>query len=133
MGHRVRGPPAANVLTAEPGSVQVTRYWQPERLLETGRFSASELTDRFALHMTRAAGRMLTGNDVVSLSGGIDSPAVAAFASTEHHRLFHRPLAGLTAVYPDQPAVDEQRYVEQVAAYLQMPLETYQQRASSTA
>src|SRR5438105_8770741 len=50
----VRRLPAANVLTAEPGSVQVTRYWQPERLLETGRFSASELTDRFALHMTRA-------------------------------------------------------------------------------
>jgi asparagine synthase (glutamine-hydrolysing) len=127
----VRRLPAASLLIAGPSGHRVTRYWNPERLLESARLSDQEIHDRFASELTRASGRVLTGNDVVSLSGGVDSPAVAAYAAGEHRRLFGRPIAALTATYPEYPAVDERAYAEQVARYLEIPLETYQQQQIS--
>jgi hypothetical protein len=103
----------------------VTRYWHPERLLETAGASQDELGERFDALMTQAAERVLTGADVVSLSGGIDSPTVASYAAPVHLERFGRPLPALSVVYPDLPAVDERPYIEEVAAMLGMPLTTY--------
>jgi asparagine synthase (glutamine-hydrolysing) len=54
------------------------RYWDPESVLESATYSDGELVERFTELMDRAARRCLTGADAILLSGGIDSPAVAA-------------------------------------------------------
>ncbi len=105
------------------------RYWYPERLLETARDPDEELGERFDAVMTQAARRALTGADVVSLSGGIDSPTVAAFAAPVHLERFGRPLPALSVVYPDLPSVDESRYIREVADALGLPLATYEETA----
>jgi asparagine synthetase B (glutamine-hydrolysing) len=122
--------PKATTLTVEPGRARIRRYWDPGSLLETARLGTEELHARFDHLMDQAAARTVTGNDAVSLSGGIDSPAVAAYAAPVHERVAHRSLGALSAVYPDHPSVDERRYVELVAGDLGLPLHTYEQRAS---
>ncbi len=57
------------------------RYWHPERMLETARLTPDEIQERFDELMIQAATRMVAGDDVVLLSGGVDSPAVAAYAA----------------------------------------------------
>ena len=42
---------------------------------------------------------------VVLLSGGLDSPAVAAFAAAELGRDGEKPLGALSCVFPDLPSV----------------------------
>jgi asparagine synthetase B (glutamine-hydrolysing) len=70
--------------------------------------------------------RTLTGSDVVALSGGIDSPPIAAFGNRDHLRLFGRPLPALAEVYPSHPSTDESHYIELVADRLAIPLHTYE-------
>lgn len=123
--------PKATTLIVEPRRARSRRYWDPEPLLETARFGPSELQERFDQLMDQAVARMVTGSDAVSLSGGIDSPAVAAYAAPVHERVGGRPLGALSAVYPDHPAVDERRYVQIVAEDLGLPLHTYEQRVST--
>jgi asparagine synthase (glutamine-hydrolysing) len=121
--------PKSTILNGAPDKVVLSRYWQPERLLETARFSPDELALRFNVLMARAVDRVLTGDDMVTLSGGIDSPAIAAFAAPSHLRATGRPLDALSAVYPDHPAVDESRYVEVIARRLGLLLHTYRPHA----
>lgn len=121
--------PKATTLTIEPHRARLVRYWDPKPLLESARYPAEELQDRFDELMGQAVRRVLTGSDVVSLSGGIDSPAVAAYATREHKRVTDRPLAGLSAIFPELPSVDEERYVRLVAEELGMSLHTYVQQA----
>jgi asparagine synthase (glutamine-hydrolysing) len=111
------------------GGTEGRTYWDPEPLLETDRSTDAERRERFEDLMRQAASRVLTGSDVVSLSGGIDSPAVAAFAAPEHLLLTGRPLPALSTVYPDLPSVDESAYVELVAERLGLPLHTYRRTA----
>jgi asparagine synthase (glutamine-hydrolysing) len=122
--------PKMTLLSAEPGKVRHRRYWHPERLLETGRYSSSDLQDRFDELMTQAARRTLTGaGDVLSLSGGLDSPALAAYGAPEHLRLTGRPLAAITTSYPHLPAVDERPYVEELSRLLGLQLHVVERRA----
>ncbi len=126
----VRRLAAASILTAGPAECHtVHRYWEPERLVETGSYTGPEAEERFAELFDQAVKRCLTGEDAVSLSGGIDSPAVAAFAAPGHEHSFGRPAAALSAVFPDIPAVDERSWIEMVAGYLEMPLHTYRPQA----
>ena len=106
-------------------------YWSPESLLESGRFTPAEAAERFSELFDQAVARSLTGEDVVSLSGGVDSPAVAAFAAPQHLRLTGRPLSALSAVFPDFPKVDESRYIRLIVEHLGMKLHTYQIRATA--
>ncbi|HEV2071027.1 MAG TPA: asparagine synthase-related protein [Acidimicrobiales bacterium] len=115
----VRRLPKATVMSLSGGVLQGRRYWQPEDLFESGRYSRGELQERFDELMRQAVARTLTGKDVVSLSGGVDSPAIAAFASTL------RTIGALSTVFPDYPSVDETRYVELIAERLDIPLHTY--------
>jgi asparagine synthase (glutamine-hydrolysing) len=121
--------PKATTLTIEPGRARLARYWDPAPLVETARYPTDELKDRFDELMWQAVTRMLTGSDVVSLSGGIDSPAVAAYAIRDQERVTHRPLGGLSAVFPEFLSVDEEPYVRLVAEDLGMTLHTYVQKA----
>ena len=76
--------------------------------------------------LDQAVRRALTGQDVVSLSGGIDSPPIATFAAREYVRRWGRPIPALSAVYPSFPESDESHYIELVAADLELPLHTYE-------
>ena len=126
----VRRIPKASVVRVSADGAGIRRYWDPASLIETGpSLDDDELLERFEQIMTQATGRTLTGNDVVSLSGGIDSPAVAAFAAPQHLERYGAPLSGLSALYPDQPSVDESAYIEEVASFLGLPLFTYDRRA----
>jgi asparagine synthase (glutamine-hydrolysing) len=109
------------------------RYWRPEDLLETGSYREDELQERFDQLMGTAVGRCLTGNDVLSLSGGIDSPAIAAYGVPRHRELSGRPLTALTVVYPRHPSVDESQYVKLLARHYDIPLHTYEQRSNPMA
>ncbi len=121
---------AATVLSYDrAGRRRADRYWEPERLVETGRFTPAEAQERFAELFDQAVRRCLTGNDAVSLSGGIDSPAVAAFATPGHEQRFGTPVGALSAVFPDLPSVDESGWISLVAQHLGMPLHTYRPQA----
>jgi hypothetical protein len=127
----VRRLPKSTGLLASRDDVRLRRYWQPEALLETARLSSDEIQDRFDQLMNQAVARCITGRDVVSLSGGIDSPAIAAFAAPRHLELAGRPLHALTVVYPKYPSVDERRFVEPLAEYLHIPLHVYEQETNA--
>jgi asparagine synthase (glutamine-hydrolysing) len=126
----VRRLPQAHGIIADPAGVRLRRYWDPETLLETARIPDGELGERFAELMDQAVSRCLTGEDVISLSGGIDSPAVAAFAAPRHVELSGRPLHALSAVYPRYPSVDERPHIELLATHFEIPLRTFEQQAN---
>ena len=125
----VKRLPKAQLMESQTHSSTFERYWKPESLLETGRYSYEEIAERFDSLFATAVERTLTGTDVVSLSGGIDSPPIAAYGMRPHLEMSGRPLSALSAVYPDQPSVDESEYVRAVADYLDMPLHTYERTA----
>src|ERR671919_915128 len=77
----VRRVLAGTIAGSSGESIRWRRYWDPSSLLETARLSADEIAEGFEEHMRRATARVLVGEDAVSLSGGIDSPAIAALAA----------------------------------------------------
>lgn len=104
-------------------------YWRPVELLESARLRPGDIRDRFLQVFEQATVRSLTGKDAILLSGGVDSPAVAAFAAPECRRRTGRPLGALSAVFPDLPAVDERHYIELVAQRFGIELHTYRPQA----
>ena len=127
----LRLPKATGISTGASTS-RPRRYWDPESLLETARISAGELQERFDELMDQAVGRSLTGPDAISLSGGIDSPAIAAYAAPRHLELFGSPLHAISVVYPKHPSVDESRYVRLLADAFDIPLDTYEQTSNAS-
>jgi asparagine synthetase B (glutamine-hydrolysing) len=124
--------PQGTLLTTGVGQgITWNRYWRPWDLLETGRFNVSEARDRFLVLLEQAVKRSVTGRDVLFLSGGLDSPAVGAYAAPEHMRRTGRPLGALAVVFPDLPSVDERPYIELVAQRFGMELHTYSTSARS--
>lgn len=118
-----RVPQGATLSANGRGTTTVARYWRPEELVDSLRLSAADAYDRLGELLDQAVARSLTGAgaDVISLSGGIDSSVLAAFAAPR--------TAALSAVYPDFPAVDERSYIELTARHLGMELHTYTQQA----
>jgi asparagine synthase (glutamine-hydrolysing) len=122
--------PKMTLLLAEPGRVRRRRYWEPERLLEAARYTPVELQERFDELMTRAVRRALTGNgDVLSLSGGLDSPALAVYAVPERIGPAGGGLAAITTSYPHLPSVDERVYVEELSRLLGLELHVVERSA----
>jgi len=122
--------PQATTLSVSPdhGSA-ARRYWHPAEVLESSRLRPADIRDRFVDLLTQAVARSLAGTNVVSLSGGVDSPAVAAFAAPEHRRRTGKRIGALSAVFPDLPSVDERRFIELVTDSLGLDLHTYRPRA----
>jgi asparagine synthase (glutamine-hydrolysing) len=118
-----------SVLHAEK-DLSFRQYWDPSPLLETLRLSVPEACEALGPLLERAVSRSVTGNDAIALSGGIDSPAVAAIAAPKHLELGRRALPAISAVFPSLPDVDERRYTELVAENLGLPLHTYVQARS---
>jgi asparagine synthetase B (glutamine-hydrolysing) len=125
----VRRLPKSTIVRTEATGSSARKYWRPASLIESADDSEDEAMDRFAFLMAQATKRAFAGDDVVSLSGGIDSPAVAAFAAPQYLETYGRPLSALSALYPDQPSVDESEFVEEIARFLDMPLFTYDRSA----
>jgi len=113
------------------GTWSIAGFWDPSSLLESARLNAAEARERLAEVLELAVVRTVTGNDAVSLSGGLDSPTVAAFAAPRHLELSGTPLRAVSAVYPHLPAVDERRYIELVTERLGLELHTYVPQARS--
>jgi asparagine synthetase B (glutamine-hydrolysing) len=113
------------------GTWSIGGYWDPSALLETARLTPAEARERLVEVLELAVVRTVTGNDAVSLSGGLDSPTVAAFAAPRHLELSGRPLRAISAVYPHLPSVDERPYIELVADRLGLELHTYVPQARS--
>ena len=105
-------------------------YWHPRRVLETGgQASFEEVKQGFDAVFERAVSRCLTGADVIALSGGVDSPAVAGYAAPVHRATSRGTLGALSLVFPDHPKVDERPYIERVTQELGIPLHTFVSRA----
>jgi asparagine synthase (glutamine-hydrolysing) len=121
--------PKSTIVRAGASGSASRRYWDPASMLESARYGDDELVERFHELMRQATRRALSGDDVVSLSGGIDSPAVAAYAAPQHLERYGTPLSALSALYPDQPSVDESAYITEIADFLGMPLFTYDRAA----
>jgi asparagine synthase (glutamine-hydrolysing) len=117
---------AATLLTVDGGSLDASPYWDPASLLETATLSPTEATERFREVFEQAVARTLTGHDAVSLSGGVDSPPIAAYANRVSKQRWGRPIPALSAVYPSYPESDESRYIELVAERLGLPLHSYE-------
>ena len=107
------------------------RYWTPWLLFETARLTVDEAGERFRALLKQACERSITGKDVVFLSGGLDSPAVAAFAAPAHLARTGRPIGALSAIFPDLPDVDESELTTLVARRFGMALETYRPSAKA--
>ena len=127
-----RVPHSMTLTVNGSGLPAAQRYWYPRRAVETGKFSSfREVKERFDEVFEQAVSRCLTGSDVVALSGGLDSPAVAAYAAPLHQQRTGRPLPALSYVYPDFPKVDERPYIELVTRSLGMDLHTRVSKAKN--
>lgn len=125
--------PKMHGIVAGDGGARRHQYWDPAPLIEAAPVPDDELQERFAALMDQAVTRCLSGSDVISLSGGIDSPGIAAFAARRHLERSGRPLQALSAVYPRYPSVDERPYIECAARAFDIPLHTFEQQAHSLA
>lgn len=115
--------PRATVLAWRPGGgPTLRRYWDPAALVETAHLTAEEAREGLVARLAQAVERALTGSDAIMLSGGVDSPALAALAAPAHLARSGRPLLAVSSVYPDLPRVDERRYIELVAGHLGLAL-----------
>ncbi|HEV8338892.1 MAG TPA: asparagine synthase-related protein [bacterium] len=121
----VRRLPKGSLLTADRDRTRRRVYWHPTDYLEIAPPAPRDVPEVFDGLMRQAATRALGGHDLISLSGGVDSPAVAAYAAPAHLQMVGRPLTAFTAVFPDLPAVDESEYTRAVAEFLRIPLHTY--------
>ena len=122
----VRRLVAATLLSTDGRSLRTRPYWDPAGLLETARPSASEAAEALRELLAQAVRRSLSGDDVVSLSGGVDSPPIATYAAREYNRRWGKPIPALSAVYPEFPESDESEYIRLVADDLGLPLHTYE-------
>jgi asparagine synthase (glutamine-hydrolysing) len=124
-----RLPQATILSVSAERCAAVRRYWHPFELLESARLRPSDVRDRFIELLDQAVARSMTGKDVILLSGGLDSPAVAAFAAPEHRHRTGKAIGALSAVFPDLPSVDERDYIEIVTGHFGIELHTYRPRA----
>jgi len=112
----------------EPG-VAVRKYWDPSVFVETARLDGEEAVAGTRQALDRAVRRVLTGRDVILLSGGLDSPALAAFAASAPG--LSSPVQAVTAIYPDHPSADERQWTQMAADHLGMPLHPFIATAGS--
>lgn len=124
-----RQPQATVISVRATERLSTNRYWFPADLLEAEPIRESEARAKFLSLLDQAVRRSMDGPTAVLLSGGLDSPAIAAFAAPEHVRRTGRPAGAISAVFPDLPSVDESRLVKLVAERFGMELHTYRPTA----
>lgn len=111
--------PRASYAVFRPGlSPLSTRYWDPAPLVGAADINQREAEEQLLVLLKQAGRRSVSGRDVVALSGGIDSPVVAATAAPVYRELTGRSMPALSTVYPHAPTVDETPYIEAVVEQL---------------
>ncbi|HEY5578444.1 MAG TPA: asparagine synthase-related protein, partial [Acidimicrobiia bacterium] len=118
--------PKRSLLVWSPEAIRMTRYWTPEDRLEQAPLPGPEISERFDHLMAQAVKRAMPRPTAVLLSGGIDSPAVAAYAAPVHRERFGSPLGAVTATYPSHATVDELSYVRVLAEAFGLDLHTFE-------
>ena len=125
----LRLPQSTTLIAEHEKPPELYRYHSPEALLETADLKPTMVAECFSEMMRCAMARSLTGRDLLLLSGGVDSPTIAAYGAQQHRELSGRPLGALTATFPALPRVDELRYVKLIADYLGLDLYTHRPEA----
>lgn len=122
---------ASSLCASDPAFPSQHRYWRPEELIETRTLGRDEVCEELLHHLDRACERAVTGNDVVLLSGGIDSPSIAALAAPVHLARSGQRLKALSAVFPDHPSVDESPHIISAVDHIGLEWHSYVPRASA--
>ena len=118
---RVRRLPGAHYLRARGGDFSVVRYWDPLPPGQPIEWRESAEPGGFSELMHRSvASHLELGPAAISLSSGIDSMSVAAFATEVAARYGHPLPHGLSVHFAD-PACDESVGQRAVADALEMP------------
>lgn len=117
----IRRVPAGRALTAGPSGTTSVRYWDPAPNEATVDWVTEEDLPHFSTLMERAVGRAQSvGRPSIFLSGGIDSVAVATYASDGARATGADPPIALSLVFPD-PNFNEERVQRLVASELGVP------------
>jgi asparagine synthase (glutamine-hydrolysing) len=104
-------------------------YWNPGGAVATAKISPAEAVEGTVDALRRAVHRMMTGEDVILLSGGLDSPSLAAFANSAEG--LASPVQAVTSIYPCHPSVDEREWTRMAADHVGIPLHCYVAEAGS--
>ncbi len=114
----IRRLPAGHCLVCDAGSApSVHRYWQVSEGREIRYRRPSDYLERFRELMDRAVtDRLRTDKAAIFLSGGLDSPTIAAFARPRAE------LEAITVVYDHLIPDDERYYSGLVAKHLDIPI-----------
>lgn len=116
-------------ISSESSEARKTEYWDPSPIVATAKLDLNEAIDGLREALQTAVSRAMSGEDAILLSGGLDSPALAAFAAKGPYP--SRPIQAATSVYPDYPSVDESKWTRLVADYLGIELHEFVAQASN--
>lgn len=108
--------PAAHWLMADPSGVEVREYWSPGGAPTLRLSSDTEYAEAFLEVFGAAVRRRLAPAGAVAsmLSGGLDSSSIVAVAGDMMRAANAGPLVTYSTVFPDAPAFDESRFIDQV-------------------
>jgi asparagine synthase (glutamine-hydrolysing) len=109
----------AEISTGSRG-LRFTEYWNPSERVATAQLNFNDAVEGLREALDGAVSRALTGEDAILLSGGLDSPSLAACAVRVHDQ--ERPIQAATLVYPEYPSVDESEWTRLVADHLGIKL-----------
>jgi asparagine synthase (glutamine-hydrolysing) len=114
----------AHALTCEGAKISVKRYWSASPTEPLGYRRASEYVEHFRFLLDQAvADRMRTESVCISMSGGLDSPTVAAGAKRVDSRSGNATeLWALTQVFEKLIPDNEKHYAGLVAEALDIPI-----------
>jgi len=113
-----RLPPGHTLVCGPDGAPLVRKYWTMPEGREIRYRRPSDYIERFQELMIQAVGdRLRTAKASIFLSGGLDSPTIAAFA-----RRSHTTLHGFSVVYDHVIPDDERHFSGLVANQLDLPI-----------
>ncbi|HUP41613.1 MAG TPA: asparagine synthase-related protein [Thermoanaerobaculia bacterium] len=115
---RIRELPPAHRLDVTAGGARTEQYWRFRRLPPGGQGSPEEITEDFRRRLGRAVADDVAGLEpgrvALSLSGGLDSTALAALAPPG--------VRAFSWHFDETPEADERSRVEEVSRRLELPI-----------
>lgn len=115
----VRELPPAHRLEATASAAGARRYWRFRRLPSAAQGSAAEIASDFRSRLARSVADDVAGlapeQVALSLSGGLDSTALAALAP--------RGVRAFSWYFDETPDGDERANIEAVSRHLQLPVQ----------
>ena len=110
--------PPGHTLTVANGSITTKRYWTLEPRTEVRFRDEWSYVERFSELLSRAVSdHVNTDRVAISMSGGLDSTALAAIASHQH-----KDVHAFTVVYDSLIPDDERHYATLAANHLDIPI-----------